>query len=64
MFNNLKEYYKVLNENSSSSIHTLLLSNNLKRIFQNLNESSEKDSCLIELNFNEFEIKKGEYIQF
>ncbi len=62
MFNNLQEYYNVLNENSSSSIHTLLLSNNLKRIFQTLNKLSEKDICLTELNFNEFEIKKGEYI--
>ena len=64
MFNNLKEYYKVLNENSSSSIHTLLLSNNLKRILQSLLNEPEKDGCIYELNFNEFDIKKGEYIQF
>jgi hypothetical protein len=62
MFNNLKEYYKVLNEKTSFCIHTLLLSNNLKRIFQNLNDSPDKDVCIYELNFNEFEIRKGEYI--
>ncbi len=62
MLNNLQEYYHVLNENSTSSIHSLILSNNLKRILQNINEETEKDKCLIELKFNEFEIKKGEYI--
>ncbi len=62
LFNNLQEYYNFLNEKTSFSIHTLLLSNNLNRIFQTLNDSTDKDSCIYELNFNEFEIRKGEYI--